>query len=143
MNKFHYFAFINTYEPSNLLFHFGVSLATTAIATTALALVNPWLTLLMAYDYYLLLGFTKVLNQTTFVLILDQSKRHIYLNRLNFIGFMKKFEERKYSLRTVRYMGEYRNEYITLDNRGLLPSISRLLNFGKEKKPDLNEKIGK
>jgi len=56
---------------------------------------------------------------------------------------MKKFEERKYSLRTVRYMGEYRNEYITLDNRGLLPSISRLLNFGKEKKPDLNEKIGK
>jgi hypothetical protein len=34
-------------------------------------MINPFLPLLLAYDYYLLLGFTKVLNQTTFVLVLD------------------------------------------------------------------------
>lgn len=28
-------------------------------------------------------------------------------------------------------MGEYVNKYVTLDNRGLLPSISRLMNFGR------------
>lgn len=71
MEKFHYFSFINTYEPKDLRFHFAVSIGTTAVATMALAMINPWLSLLMAYDYYLLLGFTKVLNQTTFVLVLD------------------------------------------------------------------------
>ena len=70
-NKFHYFAFINTYDPQNLRFHFGVSIATTLVATAGLAMVNPFLPLLLAYDYYLLLGFTKVLNQTTFVLAID------------------------------------------------------------------------
>jgi hypothetical protein len=43
---------------------------------------------------------------------------------------MKKFEEKRISLRSVKYIGEYRNEFVTLDNRGLLPSISRLMNFG-------------
>ena len=108
-------------------------------------MVNPFLPLLLAFDYYRLLGFTKVLNQTTFVLVLDQSKRHIYLNRLNFLGYMKKFEEKRISLRSLKFMGEYRNEFVTLDNKGLLPSISRLMNFGgtaKRKEVDLNEKIG-
>ncbi len=70
-NKFHYFAFINTYEPKELRFHFAISVGTTLFATAALAFVNPFLPLVLLYDYYLLLGFTKVLNQTTFVLILD------------------------------------------------------------------------
>jgi hypothetical protein len=99
-------------------------------------MVHPLLTALMLYDYYLLLGFTKVLNQTTFLLVLDQGKRHIYLNRLNFLGFQKAFEEKKVSLRTVRFLGEYVNEYVTLDNKGLLPSISRLMNFGGAKKKE-------
>ena len=137
---------MNTYEPKELRFHFAVSVATTAIATVGLALMNPFLPILLAYDYYLLLGFTKVLNQTTFVLVLDESKRHIYLNRLNFLGYQKHFEEKRISLRGVRFLGEYRNEYVTLDNKGLLPSISRLMNFGgkssQSKSNDLNEKIG-
>jgi hypothetical protein len=86
-NKFHYFAFINTYDPADLRFHFRVSVATTLLASAALFMVNPLLPLLLTYDYYLLLGFTKVLNQTTFVLVLDQGKRHVYLNRLNFLGY--------------------------------------------------------
>jgi hypothetical protein len=102
------------------------------IATAALALVNPYLSLLMAYDYFLLLGYAKVLNQTTFVLALDQNKREIYINRLNFLGYHTKFEEhKKYRLRSVKYVGEYVNEYVTIDNKGLLPSISRMMNFSK------------
>ncbi len=102
------------------------------IATAALALVNPYLSLLMAYDYFLLLGYAKVLNQTTFVLALDQNKREIYINRLNFLGYHTKFEEhKKYRLRPVKYVGEYVNEYVTIDNKGLLPSISRMMNFSK------------
>lgn len=59
---------------------------------------------------------------------------------------MKKFEEKRISLRSIKFMGEYRNEFVTLDNKGLLPSISRLMNFGgapgTNKQNDLNEKIG-
>jgi hypothetical protein len=57
---------------------------------------------------------------------------------------MTKFEERKISLRNVRFMGEYTNKYVTLDNKGLTPSMSRLMNFGRTspKKEDLNTKIG-
>jgi hypothetical protein len=143
VNKFHYFAFINTYDPKNLRFHFGISLGTTLLATAALALVHPLMPALLLFDYYHLFGYAKVLNQTTFLLVLDQGKRHIYLNRLNFLGYMTKFEERRISLRDIRFMGEYTNKYVTLDNKGLLPSMSRLMNFGRTKKTtDLNTKIG-
>lgn len=71
MNKFHYFAFLNTYNPRDLRFHFLLSTGLTLMSTVALAFVHPALPILMAYDYYLLFGFTKVLNQTTFVLVLD------------------------------------------------------------------------
>lgn len=80
------------------------------------------------------------------MLVLDQGKRHIYLNRLNFLGYMTKFEERRIPLRNIRFMGEYVNKYVTLDNKGLLPSISSMMNFGKapsgDRKDDLNAKIG-
>ena len=63
------------------------------------------------------------------------------------LNYMKKFEEKRISLSSVKYIGEYRNEFVTLDNRGLLPSISRLMNFGGKASAknynDLNEKIGK
>jgi sRNA-binding regulator protein Hfq len=128
--KFNYFAFVNTYDPKDLRFHYAISIGTTLLTTAGLFMVHPMLTALLLYDYYLLLGFTKVLNQTTFALVLDHGKRHIYLNRLNFLGYQREFKENRVSLRTVRYIGEYTNEFVTLDNKGLLPSISRLMNFG-------------
>jgi hypothetical protein len=70
-NKFHYFAFLNTYDPKELRFHFGISVGTTFLATVGLGLVHPLLPLLMLYDYYNLFGYAKVLNQTTFLLVLD------------------------------------------------------------------------
>lgn len=139
--KFSYYTFVNTYDPKSLRFHYGVSIMTTLFATAGLFMVHPVLPVLMLYDYYLLMGFTKVLNQTTFAMILDSGKKHIYLNRLNFLGFETDFKDSKVSLRTVRYMGEYTNEFVTLDNKGLLPSISRLMNKGGSKQP--KENIGK
>lgn len=61
--------------------------------------------------------------------MLDNSKRHIYLNRLNFLGYFREFSEERKSLRTVRYEGVYKNEYVTLDHKGLLPSLSKILNL--------------
>jgi hypothetical protein len=87
LNKFIYFIYASEYDPKDLRFHYMISCLTTGAATVMLAAINPFLPLALIYDYYLLLGFTKVLNQTTFAAVLDQSKRHVYLNRLNFLGF--------------------------------------------------------
>ena len=61
--------------------------------------------------------------------MLDEGKRHILLNRLNFLGYATQFQETKYALRNIRYLGEYQNDFINLDNKGLLPSLSRLINY--------------
>jgi hypothetical protein len=79
---------------------------------------------------------------------LDNSKRHIFMNRFNFLGYHTEFTKTRVSLIKVRFMGEYVNKYVTLDNRGLLPSMSRIMNYGvplfnkKIDKDDINEKIG-
>lgn len=131
--------------PSTLRFNYLVSFFTTALATGALAMVHPAMPILLAYDYYLLFGFTKVLNQTTFAILLDESKRGVFINRLNFLGYHTKFEEKRYLMSTVKFIGVYTNEYVTLNNKGLLPSISRLMNMQispKKKENDLNQKTG-
>lgn len=67
-------------------------------------------------------------------MVLTQTKREIMLNRLNFLGYQTEFKPKRTSLRKITFMGEYVNKYVTLDNRGLLPSISRLMNFGRAPK---------
>jgi hypothetical protein len=101
--------FVNTYNPRKLRLHYMLSILSTGITTGLLAVINPLLPILLVYDYFLLIGFTKVLNQTTFAMILDNTKRHIYLNRLNFLGYYTKFEERKTSLRNIKFVGIYKN----------------------------------
>jgi len=61
---------------------------------------------------------------------LDSSKRHIFLNRFNFLGYHTEFTKSRVPLIKIRFMGEYVNKYVTLDNRGLLPSIARIMNYG-------------
>lgn len=63
------------------------SLFSTIFATAALFLVHPVMPAILIFDYYLLMNFTRILNQTTFAVILENTKRHIYLNKLNFMGF--------------------------------------------------------
>ena len=62
LNKFVYFIYASVYDPKDLRFHYMVSWLTTGAATAMLAAINPFLPLALLYDYYLLLGFTKVLN---------------------------------------------------------------------------------
>ncbi|CDW83117.1 UNKNOWN [Stylonychia lemnae] len=147
-NQSSYFLYKNPYEPKDLRFHFLVSVGTTLLTTVFLGLINPLLPLVLTYDYFLLANYAKVLNQTTFVMALDASKRHVYLNRLNFLGYHTEMKETRIPLINIRFMGEYTNKYVTLDNRGLLPSFSRIMNYGmplfnkKTSTYDINEKIG-
>lgn len=129
LNKFIYFIYGSCYDPKDLRFHYLVSCLTTAASTLLLGAVHPLLPILLFYDYFLLIGFTKVLNQTMFAAVLDKSKRYVYLNRLNFMGYMTKFKQERINLRDIRYMGVYKNNFITLDHRGLLPSISKLIEY--------------
>jgi hypothetical protein len=100
---------------------------TTSVAATFLALIHPAFALLMCYDYYLLLRGTAVMNQTCNLIVLDKTKRHILLSKLNFLGYERKPKTRRISLANVRYIGEFENNFITMDNYGLLPSIAQYL----------------
>ena len=62
LNKFPYFIFTNTYDPKDLRFHHRMTILSTLVATVFLGAISPYLIPLLIYDYYLLLGFTKVLN---------------------------------------------------------------------------------
>jgi hypothetical protein len=54
------------------------------------------------------------------------------------LGYHTKFNEKRINLKSVKFLGIYKNEFITLDNRGLLPSISRL--FAQPWKSPKNKK---
>lgn len=65
--------------------------------------------------------------------MLDASKRYIYLNKLNFLGFETAPNRRRVSLREIRYMGEYENTAITNNNFGVLPSFAKYFEHSKKK----------
>lgn len=111
--------------------------ATTTIAATFLGLMHPALALLMSYDYYLLIRGTAVMNKTCNVIVLDKTKRHVYLSKLNFLGYERKPKPRRISLANIRYIGDYENNYVTMDNFGLLPSIAQYINNAR---PDSEQK---
>jgi hypothetical protein len=109
---------------------------TTTAAGVCLSLINPYLAGLLVYDCYLLANAFKVLNQTTEFIFLCSSKRHILLNRLNFLGYLREPKQERISLREITYVGEYENKALTFKSFGLLPSIARLVerftNYGKQ-----------
>lgn len=69
------------------------------------------------------------MNQTCNMIILEETKRHVLLNKLNFLGYQKEISGARVSLRDIKYMGLYENTSITQNNYGLLPSISRYLAY--------------
>jgi len=101
--------------------------ATTTVAAVFLGLMHPALSLLMTYDYYLLVRGTGVMNQTCNMVMLDRTKRHVYLAKLNFLGYERKPKPKRISLANIKYIGEYENTFITMDNFGLLPSIANYM----------------
>jgi hypothetical protein len=58
--------------------------------------------------------------------VLDESKRHVYLNKLNFLGYETAPTTKRVSLREIKYMGLFENQSITQNNYGILPSFSKL-----------------
>ena len=66
--------------------------------------------------------------------MLDESKRHVLLNKLNFLGYETEPDTKRISLREIKYMGHFENHSITQNNYGNLPSFSKF--FGKEKESD-------
>jgi hypothetical protein len=96
---------------------------TTLFATAGLAAIHPALPVILAYDYYLLLAATKVLNRTATFVMLDMTKRHLNLNKLNFLGFVRDPDLARIPLNEVIYLGEFVNKTITMRNMGLLPSM--------------------
>lgn len=67
------------------------------------------------------------MNKTCNIVILDRTKRHVLLSKLNFLGYERKPNPRRISLANITYQGEYENTFITMDNFGLLPSIAQYL----------------
>lgn len=65
--------------------------------------------------------------------MLDASKRYIYLNKLNFLGFETAPNRKRVSLREVRYMGEYENTAITNNTFGILPSFAMFYERNRKK----------
>lgn len=98
---------------------------TTTLAACALGMVNVYLPLLLTYDFYLLLRATQIMNQTTKLIALDESKRHVLLNKLNFLGYETEPDTKRISLREIKYMGHFENHSITQNNYGILPSFSK------------------
>ena len=92
-------------------------------------MVNPMLPLVLTYDVFLLMNAFRVLNQVTEYKNLCSSKRHIFLNKLNFLGYLREPKRERISLQDIKYIGEYQNKSLTLTNYGLLPSLARLLNY--------------
>lgn len=102
-------------------------LITTAVTGGFLAMINPYLLGLLTYDMFLLGNAFRVLSQTTEYINMCSSKRHIFLNKLNFLGYLKEPKTERISLREITYMGEYENKSLTMKHYGLLPSLAKLV----------------
>lgn len=105
--------------------------------------MHPLMPLLLTFDFYLLAGYSKVMNQTTWTIDLLPSKKEIALNRLNFLGYQKEvnpFKENVASMRNITFMGAYTNEYINLDSKGILPSINWYLNWKDKREKEAKNK---
>ena len=113
---------------------------TTVFATGMLAFFHPALPLVLAYDYWLLLGATKVLNRTSTMILLDVTKRHLWLNKLNFLGYYREESRHKVNLNKIKYMGEFENTFITMGHMGLLPSMQRM--FWRDREESKEKKQG-
>jgi hypothetical protein len=122
------------YEAVDIRQNYRMMWLTTTVTATALALFNPYAPAVLLYDFYLLFKATQIMNQTCNMIVLDETKRHVHLNKLNFLGYYREQKQRRVSLRDVKYMGLYENTAITHNNYGLLPSISRYFNYVQEKK---------
>ena len=134
-NKFETLIYTLPYDPLTLRQNYRMMLISTGVTGFFFFMVNPMLPLVLTYDVFLLMNAFRVLNQVTEYINLCSSKRHIFLNKLNFLGYLREPKRERISLQDIKYIGEYRNKSLTLTNYGLLPSLARLLNYKSETEP--------
>lgn len=131
LNKYRQLVYYLPYRAVDIRSNYRAMWFTTTVAATFLGLMHPALALLTTYDYYLLLRGTAVMNQTCNVIVLDRTKRHVLLSKLNFLGYERKPKTSRTSLSNIVYIGEFENTFITMDNYGLLPSVAQYLHRGR------------
>lgn len=90
MNKYRSLVYFLPYTAGEIRSNYRTMWFTTTVAATFLGLIHPALALLMSYDYYLLIRGTAVMNQTCNLVVLDRTKRHVLLSKLNFLGYERK-----------------------------------------------------
>lgn len=115
------------YHAIDLRYNYRMMWLTTGISAFCLGMVNIYLPLVLSYDFFLLFRATQIMNQTANTIVLDETKRYVYLNKLNFLGYETAPNTQRISLKDIKYMGEFENRAITMDNHGILPSFSKLL----------------
>lgn len=128
--KYTYCVYENIYEPQELRFNFLLSIFSTSVLGAALFAINPLLTLLTTYDAYLLTRYAFILNSTVFYLALHESKKHLTIGTLNFLGYVTHVDHRdkfeRIALKEVKYTGQYENTFLNLEVTGLPPSWNRI-----------------
>ncbi len=134
MNKFRRLVYHLPYDAVDIRFNYRMMWFTTGVAALGLSFVHPALPLVLTYDFYLLLKALQILNQTTNLIVLDGTKRHVMLNKLNFLGYETAFNAKRIKLKDIKYMGLFENSTITKDNFGMLPSIAKF--YSDKAKPD-------
>jgi hypothetical protein len=132
MNKFLKFIYNNSYDLSAVRLNLFASTFATGLATGCLGMIHPYLALLTIYDWYLLAAFSsQVVNRTVHMMTLHNNKYHIILNKTNFLGFETE-KQVIVMIRDIKYTGEYKNNYLSFDYTGLLPSISKLMTMSAD-----------
>jgi len=62
--------------------------------------------------------------------MLEPTKKHINLNKLNLFGYQTAKNQNRIGLGQIKFMGLYENKYIQFDQGfGMLPSIAKLINW--------------
>ena len=140
MNRYRSLVYHLPYEAVEIRGNYRMMWLTTSVAAGLLFAMHPALALLMSYDYYLLLRGTAIMNQTCNMVVLDKTKRHVFLSKLNFLGYERKPVPKRISLKDISYIGEYENTFVTMDNYGLFPSLAQYLNKSGLKKDSGEEK---
>ena len=61
-------------------------------------------------------------------MILHNNKYHVILNKTNYFGYETE-KQVPVMIRDIKYTGVFKNEYLSFDYTGMLPSISKLMSL--------------
>jgi hypothetical protein len=127
-----------------LRFNYLLSILSTAVMAGSLALIHPLLSSVALYDAYLLVRYSFILNSTVYYMSLRDTKRHVTIGTLNFLGYFAEFswdKRERIPLKNIRYVGKYENEFLNLEITGIPPSLSRLMYLKEKRAVKAEQKI--